>query len=241
MIQCRLKYNLNPLENTLDIFAFFGSVWLAIFAGLFLISMIVGCTFDRRGNESVKWWVFWLGIIGYTLYQYNQGATDWKSGLYNVGLWKFLGIYIAIGLGYSILEFMLEVRRSVRRLKKAWGEYKTKYAGRATRKFVDKDDAPVDDDAEVANSFVAEHSRWRHQIIGVKLNRERQPGEDLILPEIDRGELAQSVACWTIFWPFYAVSLIIGDLVYEAARIVADIMAKISGRFVKMAFRGAFK
>ena len=222
----------------MDILSFFGSVWLAIFAGVFFIAMIVGCTFDRRGVESGKWWVFFLGLIAFTIYQYNQGNTDWKSMVFNTDLWKFLGIYLAIGLGYSVLEFMLEVRRSQRRLSAAWVEYKNRGFQRGR---VESDDSKAMPDVQLqANSFVADYGRYgRNQIIGVEINQDKTSSE-LIVPRVNRPELAGSVGCWMIFWPFYAVSLIIGDLLYEVARIVADIIAKMSGRFVKMAFKGTF-
>lgn len=224
----------------MDILSLFFGGWLvAIFAGLFFISMVVGCSFDRRHSEASKWWVFWIGVIGFTIYQYYQGhTTDWKTTLFNAELWKFFGIYLAIGLGYSILEFMLEVRRSVRRLSVAWAQYKSSHEFRQRHLSAVEDKVGTGD--LTANSFVADQGRYKNQIIGVEINPDLN-SNDKILPKVNRIELAESIGCWMIFWPFYAVSLIIGDLVFEIARAVADVIAKLSGRFVRMAFKNVFK
>lgn len=217
----------------MDILGFFGSVWLAIGVGIFMLAMIIGCTYDRRDRESAKWWVFFIGLAAYAVYSWNTGyRLSWATFIESE-LWKFIGIYLLIGLAYSVLEFALEIRRSVRRWKALWIEFRAN----AKRNKADVDVNPED----VATSFVASTQRYSNHVIGVAVNPDAKGPDELIVPKVDRTRLAEFVGVWMIFWPFYAVSLIVGDLLAEVARIVADVFAKISGRFVRMSFANVFK
>lgn len=228
----------------MDILSFFGSVWLAIFAGVFFIAMVVGCTFDRRQSEEGKWIVFGIGVVvaaiigwlnGYH-FSFDSILSTWKTIL------TYVGIYLAIGLAYSIIEFMLDVRRSVRYWSERWASYmqsegSTRYSSKSVEQFrnMARD--------EKANMFVATNVGQRRIItIGMNENPSADKNDkDLIVPKVDRKELAEAIGCWAIFWPFYAVSLIIGDLLMEVWRTFADFMVYMSGRFVRMAFSDVFK
>lgn len=58
---------------------------------------------------------------------------------------------------------------------------------------------------------------------------------------INRPALAEWVGAWTFFWPAYAVSLVLDDLLLKIARIVADLMADLGGRFLRYSFSDVFK
>lgn len=220
----------------MDILAFFGSVWLAIIAGVFILAMVIGCTFDRRQSESAKWWIFFIGLAAFTFINWKSGYRFSWDSFWAADLWKFIGIYLAIGLGYSVLEFALDVRRSVRYWKTRWAGYRSDANDRAR---ASKEPQTPED---IANSFVAASYRGNTgRIIGIDINKEAKDSNELIVPKVNRVELAEHIGCWIMFWPFYAVSLIIGDLVMEIARVIADIFAKISGRFVRMSFANVFK
>lgn len=223
----------------MDILAFFGSVWLAIIAGVFVLAMVIGCTFDRRADsESAKWWIFFIGVFIFTVWNWKNGYRFSWEGFVSSELWRFLGIYLAIGFAYSIIEFALDVRRSVRYWRERWASYLHNSQAR------NKDGKEQTSRADIANSFVSSSvntSRDRDRIIGVAINPESKDENDRVIPKINRGSLAEHIGVWMLFWPFYAVSLIIGDLVTELARIAADIFAKISGRFVRMSFANVFK
>lgn len=231
----------------MDILSFFGSVWLAIIAGFFIIAMVVGCTFDRRQNESPKWWIFFIGLAAYTIYSWSTGYRfSWES-FWAADLWRAIGIYLAIGLGYSVLEFLLDVRRSVRYWKAKWTAHRAYQDGKSKKLGWQPEDEKVmvkvsrPDPTDIATDFVSTASRSTGRIIGVAINPDAKGSDDLIVPKIDRGELAEHIGAWTIFWPFYAVSLIIGDLVMEISRVLAGVFAKIAGRFVRMSFSNVFK
>lgn len=218
----------------MDIIAFFGSVWLAIGAGIFVLAMIIGCTADRNNYESGKWWVFFIGVILFTIYNWKNGYRMSLDTFLSADLWKFIGIYLLVGIGYSVIEFMLEVRRSARFWKEEWKRFYNENA-----RIGKSDELPPND---VALKFVSRSYRSNYpRIIVAALNPNSKDTTELLQPHVNRKELAEHISVWIIFWPFYAVSLIIGDLVMEIARVLADVFAKISGRFVRMSFANVFK
>lgn len=219
----------------MDIIAFFGSVWLAIGAGIFVLAMIIGCTADRNNYESGKWWVFFIGVILFTIYNWKNGYRMSMETFLSADLWKFIGIYLLVGIGYSVIEFMLEVRRSARFWKEEWKRF---YNENAQTGKGDEVASPHN----TALKFVSRTYRSHFpRIIGVAMNPDSKDMNDLLQPHVDRTHLAEHIGVWILFWPFYAVSLIIGDLVLEIARVLADVFAKISGRFVRMSFANVFK
>lgn len=56
---------------------------------------------------------------------------------------------------------------------------------------------------------------------------------------VNRSELAESIACWTAFWPGYLVSLVLGDVLTEICRRCADVFVALTGGFVKRTFARA--
>lgn len=61
-----------------------------------------------------------------------------------------------------------------------------------------------------------------------------------IQPVIDRSRLASFIGAWTMLWPAYAVSLVLGDFLTEVFRAVSDLFANLGGRFVRFVFGGVF-
>ena len=61
-----------------------------------------------------------------------------------------------------------------------------------------------------------------------------------IIPVINRKELAEFIGCWMLFWPAYAVSLLLGDLLTEVCSRLADLLTVLSGRLVRRAFSKVF-
>ena len=52
--------------------------------------------------------------------------------------------------------------------------------------------------------------------------------------------LSQAIGCWTLFWPAYALSLALGDLLTELWQRMAEVLTKISTRFVQRTFSKEF-
>lgn len=244
----------------MEIFGFVLSVWAAIAFGIFVLAMIVSCTFDRYDNIAPKWWVLFLGMIAYVFFV-GPAAFTWQMFLAR-DLWVMVGGYLAIGLGYSLIEFFLNVRRSAKRWAESWTSCKTNESN--IEKF-DKEAAQANDNIRrkrlayqgdasdlvkeepitaaglMAATYVEQNTRNSRsgEIISIRLGTESD--ESPVVPYVRRFVLARHVSAWTIFWPFYAISLIIGDLLTQIFRIIADIIVYMSGRMVKRMFKNVFK
>ena len=244
----------------MEIFGFVLSVWAAIAFGIFVLAMIVSCTFDRYDNIAPKWWVLFLGMIAYVFFV-GPAAFTWQMFLAR-DLWVMVGGYLAIGLGYSLIEFFLNVRRSAKNWAESWTSFKSnkstiekfdKEAAQATdnirrKRLAYQGDAsdlvkeePITAAGLMAAKYVEQNTRNSRsgEIISIRLGTESD--ESPVVPYVRRFVLARHVSAWTIFWPFYAISLIIGDLLTQIFRIIADIIVYMSGRMVKRMFKNVFK
>lgn len=226
---------MNPLE-------FFGSVWVSIAVGLFILFMVVGCSFDRSDNESFKWWAFVVGsIVLFLTFIFTKNETTSIKDIARSSINWFV-IYLVIGLVYSVLEFFVAVRKSSRYWKRAYEEYKldaSRYLGKSNHS-TDHLIPSVEHFVEVRIRYTNEDA-YHKRFIQVKSAWSENKDVGTFEPTIHRGELAEAVGCWTFFWPFYAVSLILGDLLLEFFRAVAEILVNLSGGLVRLAFKDVFK
>jgi hypothetical protein len=299
-----LEFNLLTLEIEMGLFGFFGffGIFEIIGFALFCLFMVVGCSFDRRGElESIKWWVFLAGLAALTVLtkgtwsfvQAEPGKISLWETVQTFAFWKPVIFYLLIGLGYSILEFFLTVRRSARYYKEKWSEflnttYKERHGPKSTwdtkrnsellkrsrelqqaglhpRGEVSKSnlrvaaDGTLQDDPEqsarnqeildnaardsetLANGklavkwFTSQHNE-KQKMIYLKQSEDELD----VSPVIGKVQLAENLAVWTLFWPFYLISLILGDLLTEIFTIIADFVVHLSGRFVKLSFKDVF-
>lgn len=237
-----------------------------IFFAVFFILMAIGVTLDRRGREEPKWYIFGIGLVIVVAWFWSDFTF---LGLWDtVRTWTFwepVAAYLGAGLVYSILEFVLDVRRSARKYKALWNNNLTRHIDvkqldadgkpmsqetRNGKQWVVKSlstrevlgDAGDPSNAQVAKALVesfVSHSSG-HQSNGFVQLKVDSTG---LAPEpvINKVELAQHVGAWTFFWPVYAVSLVLGDLLTEVFNWTADVLVKLSGRFVRMSFSDVFK
>lgn len=94
------------------------------FVAVFFILMVIGTALDRRYNESPKWWIFGLGIAAVVAYYWSamDFSTLWGA-VTQLQFWMPLGIYLVAGLAYSVLEFVLSVRKMARLHKDSWSSF----------------------------------------------------------------------------------------------------------------------
>lgn len=229
-------------------------LWLMLGFGLFFIAMVVACTFDRRANvESPKWWTLGVAFVVFLVYEYRLG-TDWHLIL-NGALWMSVLYYMIAGLVYSCVGFMLDLRRSQRKWREKWTEYKTRHmeifydrlkrekAEKAKKMVIESGD--IDDDAEaeleykktVVKDFVGRYSDNLYLIVNIKA-AENEVDIDV---DINRTFLAECIGVWTIFWPFYLISVAVADLLTELFHGLADFLAARTQRIVKAMFKDVFK
>ncbi len=101
----------------------FGFIEL-IFIGVFFLLMVVGAALDRRYNESPKWWILGIGLA--VAVAYFWGKTDFTTiwtAVQDWSFWKPLGVYLVAGLAYSVLEFILSVRKMSRSHADSWKRF----------------------------------------------------------------------------------------------------------------------
>lgn len=103
----------------------FGFIEL-IFIGVFFLLMVAGTALDRRYNESPKWWILGIGLAIAVVYFW--GKTDFTTiwtAVQDWSFWKPLGVYLVAGLAYSVLEFILSVRKMARSHAASWNKFIT--------------------------------------------------------------------------------------------------------------------
>lgn len=242
-----------------------------LFVSVFFLLLIVGVTFDRRGKEDVKWWIFGVGLMILAVWQWSSWSFGgiWEA-VKTVEFWSPIGYYLLAGLVYSALEFFLDIRRSARFYAAEWQQHLkageqvpvlgedgepvvTKKGDRFNSDQVQttrRSNSEVYDEvkAKGANSGLFNTAmKLTSEFVGRYHFKHRiielKIGTDKISvePRVNKIELADHISAWTFLWPAYAVSLILGDLVVEVFNFIASVLAKISGQFVKLSFANVFK
>lgn len=86
-----------------------------IFIGVFFILMVIGTVLDRRYSEGPKWYILGIGLLLVVIYFWNltDFSTVWAA-VSDWTFWKPFIIYLVAGLAYSVLEFVLTVRKMER-------------------------------------------------------------------------------------------------------------------------------
>ncbi len=222
---------------------------------IFFVFLSVGTYYDRKGEGAMKWWVVLVGLIA-------LAVTNTPPGWTFLGIWQSLTTmsfvpvlwYAALGLGYSIIEFVIGVRDAAKKYKSDW----EKHLEQTNDQYMSVEDEQQRKRSEVRNSQIYELVRndaalnWRMVDVAKRLSRSfvshysndrsvvnlcvNNNGID-IDPKINRNELTVLVGAWVTFWPAYALSLIFGDLWSK----VADVIVSLSGRFIRISFSGVFK
>lgn len=113
------------------------------FFSLFFIALCVGAGFDRRGRNEPKWYILGVGFVVAAVWFWPEysffGPADipavLKDGkvdvpaqhrtvlwdvIRNWSFWTPLAIFFITGLAYSLVEFVLEVRRMARYYADKW-------------------------------------------------------------------------------------------------------------------------
>lgn len=117
-------------------FAFlFELTFIALFFWVFLILLVVGTAFDRRGREEPKWYLIGVGFIAAAWYFWNdftffgpgvEGQVVLWSAIASPAFWVPVAWFLGLGLAYSVLEFGLTIRKSARGFAAAWQSFLSK-------------------------------------------------------------------------------------------------------------------
>ncbi len=209
----------------MDFLGFTLSVWAAIGIGVFFLALVIACTADRYDHPKSKWVVLLFGLLAFVLWQWSD--LSWAA-FTSASLWKGVSLYVAIGLAYSIIEFLFQVRRESRYWKKRWEDYKPNY--KPSQRYPEQ---------TMEEAFLEQRGHG-HKLYSDALIKMTVSPDKKLVPEIDRGTLAGNVTCWTLFWPAYAVSLALGDLLAEIFKRFAHVLAALSSGVVRRMFSKTF-
>lgn len=223
---------------------------------VFLIAMVISVSVDRRGVPHPKWIVTLLGIGG-VLFLTRDSWTLSSLGdfILSATFWVPLLKYLGAGLAYSFVEFARETRLSAKRLKDDWESFLNTTAPARGR----QDDDHKKMLRDVLNNLTTgvgstdeDTAAMRSAAVSVKGEfTTRYAMKDMLIkprvidgeiqPVVDKEILATNVGAWSMFWPFYLMSLVVGDLLAEVFNAVAAVIVSMSGRFVKAVFKDTFK
>lgn len=201
------------------------SVWAAIAFGIFFLAMVLACTADRNHKEGPKWVFLLIGIAAVTFWQWD--SLSWGFFV-SAAFWKPFGIYLLIGLAYSFAEFFFQLRREARDWSKRW------------KRFKDQPNRGQEQGNRNLEAIFVEEAKkeYRYETALVQVGLD---GKGNIAPTVNRKELAEAIGCWTLFWPAYAVSLVLGDFLTELCRGFANLVAMLSTGLVRRMFAKTFE
>lgn len=216
----------------MELFGFVLSVWAAVGLGVLLFALVVACTFDRNDYPAPKWWVLVIGLIAFGIWTW--GDLGWST-FTSTSFWGPVGIYLAIGVGYCFIEFFFQVKKESRLWKRNWEHFYQKETHRRGALPTQTSDHPT-----LEETFFSSHRRSEKlhdsALVRMTLNSHKKP-----VPTIDRSALTKSITVWILFWPAYAISLVLGDMLAQFFRRFADVLASLSTGLVRRMFANTFK
>lgn len=222
---------------------------LAIVAGLFAtwyigaavvvmaLWVIIGTAYDRSDNTSAAMWIGVIGAIIVTLA--IMGLAPAVAMVTSAAFWQNVLVYLGIGLAYSwAVEFFFAVRKASKNYSALWASHvkDSKELRHYFNNSADATPAMLQSAKDSVDRFVSYNHR-SGRLISIATAENGLSIE----PRTNRRELVSSISAWTLLWPAYAVSLIIGDLFKQLIELIVDMTSKLSTGFVRWAFRDTFK
>ena len=204
----------------------FGILELIFLFG-FLILMVIGCSIDRRGAPAMKWWVAAIAIAAVTWYAWSDlTLAGMVALLTSPAFWVPVGGFLALGLLYSVFEFLYTIRTTARDAGEFWKKRKPNV------------EAP-DFASELRYRVADLNTNYGHNVSFLDFEGNSSTAD--VSTTINRGRLAGFLTAWTIFWPGYLLSFVIGDMVTEFFRALADKFGQLGQRIVDSTFADTFK
>lgn len=199
--------------------------------------VIVGTAYDRSDNTSAAMWVGVICSIIVTVA--IMGLAPAFSMVTSAVFWKNVLVYLGIGLAYSwAVEFFFAVRRASKSYSALWINY-VNGSSNLKNYFANPSNATPDMKQSAKDSverFVSFNS-LNGKLITISTTETGLSVE----PRTNHQKLVSSITAWTLLWPAYAISLIVGDLFKQLIEIIVDLTSKLSTGFVRWAFRDTFK
>lgn len=221
--------------------AFFAlpAMWMAAI-GLTVFLLLGGVVDDRRGKTAMKWWALLL-LVGVVAVMHRDSITldSLMATATDLRMWTKIGIYLGIGFLYSFLiEFILGVRKSALYAKEKWAEA-VKQAPNLVPLVTDGGQSLNQQDKEDAANVLSHfYLSFRPYAKYIELGRGKFGLPD---PRVNKAELACHVGAWMVFWPLYAVSLLLGDVIARVFDIITMMMGNFTNVVTKTLFKDVFK
>jgi hypothetical protein len=106
------------------LFAMF-TIFEIVFFSVFAVFLFLGIFLDDKSDHSeFKWFVIVIGAIATAVYYWSE----WSSGsilsvFTESNFLQNIGIYLAAGLGFAIVKFFLEIKKSANYFAASWKDY----------------------------------------------------------------------------------------------------------------------
>ncbi len=227
------------------------------------LAFVYSTASDRAGAVGQKWFVSIVALAAYVVFNYDNISLSgfWES-ITTLSTWTPIIVYAVMGLLYSSVEFVLHLRKEAKSAKEKWAKFLTtscvltrelqdgKFSkdkvlmsslieeGRSDLNLGNSDTSAVAVAKDKIQQFVSEMNNDCYSRSFIFYVSSTQLSVE---PAINRSKLAAQVGAITMFWPAYAMSLIVGDLLKHICEVVADVFTNLSARTMKMLFRDAFK
>jgi len=192
-----------------------------------LLCVLCGIAYNDRDNlrsspvmKSITLVAF-AGFFMFSLVSRDFTIKEAFSYVISAEGLSIIGTYVVIGLAYSFLEFLMNARRMRGKFSQFWENF---VAGEFSFRQVSVDGV----------------NKQNGRIFYIKnldfINEFTKP-----VIETNRAALAGWIWTWTVLWPFYAVSLILGDMLKMVFDIIADVFVKFSKYITSYMFKDVFK
>jgi hypothetical protein len=229
----------------------------------FIGALTWGVAIDRSAHcEGPKWWIFGIGLCGLVVNGFFNAGWTLSSVLGSVFSWQFwepVLVYVGLGLVYSVVEFYFEIRRHASYYAEKWSAFIAREkitvpaeAQDVLGSVVKAEHKVVDVLAHVnadATSYLTAHAKIA---VGQFIRTYSDFGDNRIVkitagvdgltptPVLDKLELAEHVGAWVVLWPFYLLSLVLGDLLQHIWDSIASLFVRFGGRLMHFSFTDVF-
>lgn len=246
-----------PLFSLFSLFSLFDIVMMA----LALVCLCIAVYEDRRGHPNTKWISFVLiTIFGLAIYwdhwTFKTLYQDFVTMISSPQTYINIGIYVGIGLVYSIgYEFFAITRSTRQNVKERWDEL-LKAESITSSDFSDegielthrlvvnprellskRNEDLTSREFLIKKSILKEFAMRRC----TKFFKFTVDADNEIQTSINKSELSSFVGATATFWPFYLVVSLVGDFIIGFFEHISNMFVNIAGRFIKNYFSSIFK
>jgi hypothetical protein len=230
-----------------------------ILLGIFIIAMTGGCIADRMYHrDSPKWWILGIGLV--IVIGLNYKHVSLLGLIFSWTLWWPIIQYLICGVIYSIIEYIFEIKvRAPSYFEDSWNAFllvEAPYGGSfaGVREGIDRATG-----SKLTNRDILHQATSENASVAIEIGKSlissyvrSQRGDKIVEasisstglsvePSINKKELADTLSAWTILWPFYALSWVLGDLLTHVFRLIANTFVRFSQKMLQSAFSDTFK